>query len=460
MISVLIVAKQQIFYVGTADEVTHHAAPLSAFDVKIVEPQLVTKFAKSGDLAIFFSEHFHRFRQASFELGRIGCLRLYAIDGILEWRNAWENRPDEPACPWTMRPVLADKAACIGPSQVRVVNSWGNVGKVELVGLPRLDQLAANFNSPNNDKHSTGPNAPFRLLVTTAKWPSFTKQQHQQVVQSLRDLKRVCESTSELAGRPLQVIWRLTAQLENEVGVQNRLSDLSGIELSQLLQEVDAVITTPSTVMLESMISNLPTAVLDYTNSPRYVAAAWNINAESQIASVLQQLATPSARRLTLQRFLLEDSLQVSEPSTQRLERLVEQMLQIGNDCLTNGTAPTFPHQILSEPPRHATLPTQELWPARAANNNCDTNEVQQLQAIAAEALRRVDTQQEWIALLESELENAAAGFQKIASHPVLAPLVKVRGLALRLGGQISRFLNSADADEHEAQPSDQVGAK
>ncbi len=112
-------APQSIFFVGTQTEVGHHASPLQKrlANVVVAPPEDVLSTARPADLAIFSSEHFDRFRDACCQLKQRDVATLYLIDGILEWRNAWDNRKNEPACPWTMRPVLSHKVACIGPSQ-------------------------------------------------------------------------------------------------------------------------------------------------------------------------------------------------------------------------------------------------------------------------------------------------------------------------------------------------------
>ncbi len=174
-----------IFYVGTEPEVAHHARPLvQRVPIRIAPPDAVTNEARPGDLAIFFSEHFERFRTAIHELQRRNVATLYAIDGILEWRNAWQNRETEPACPWTMRPILCHKAACIGASQARTLSAWGNADKVEVVGIPRLDHLRPESSPEDRVSPEYRSGQPFRLLVMTAKWPGFTKSQRQQIAQS------------------------------------------------------------------------------------------------------------------------------------------------------------------------------------------------------------------------------------------------------------------------------------
>ena len=177
-----------IFFVGTHAEVAHHAASLmDRIPVRIVEPENVLNVANPGDLAIFFSEHFDRFRDACQQLKQHRVATLYLIDGILEWRNAWENRSDEPASPYAMRPVLSHKAACIGSAQARILNGWGNAGRTEIVGIPRLDALSESKNVRSQSQDSDT----FRVLVMTAKTPGFNEEQIVRVKakpQRLKDL--------------------------------------------------------------------------------------------------------------------------------------------------------------------------------------------------------------------------------------------------------------------------------
>ena len=66
---------QQVFFVGTRAEVQHHAAPLSGqIQYKIVDSADVVAAAQPGDLAIFYSEHFDRFREAIQQLKEKNCL--------------------------------------------------------------------------------------------------------------------------------------------------------------------------------------------------------------------------------------------------------------------------------------------------------------------------------------------------------------------------------------------------
>ena len=91
-----------VYFAGNDHTVGHHAAPLeSQFDVRVLSPEQIVQQATAGDLVVFYTEHFDSFREASLQLSKKNVATLYMIDGILEWRNAWENSPDEVACPYT-----------------------------------------------------------------------------------------------------------------------------------------------------------------------------------------------------------------------------------------------------------------------------------------------------------------------------------------------------------------------
>ena len=115
-----------------------------------------------------------------------------------------------------MRPALADKVACIGLSQARVLESWGNADKTEVIGIPRLEPLRQKLQQQTALR--TSRVNVVRLLVMTAKTPAFTNDQWQIVRESLVDLQHWLESTPVIDGKHVEVIWRLTGGLDSELG--------------------------------------------------------------------------------------------------------------------------------------------------------------------------------------------------------------------------------------------------
>lgn len=408
---------------GTELEAGHHVRALcSRLAVSCHEPEELLRRAKPGDLVLFYSEHFDRFREACIELQRRSVATLYLLDGILEWRNAWENRLEEPACPWTMRPVLSDVAACIGHSQARVLAGWGNFGRLEVVGVPRFEQQRIRF--INGEAKPRAADGRFRVLVMTAKCPGFTPSQVETTKRSLRELRD--EFPKQLVdGRTVELSWRLTAGLDAELGVANRLTDLSGRELAEILLDYDAVISTPSTAGLEAMLAGRPVAWLDYHGTPQLVPAAWTIGHAGDIPRVIAELAQPPASKLVWQNQLLSDHIYLAEPATERLAKLVQRMLEQAREAVESGKPISFPKSLLSPPQAiENCFEHGELYPAFKEFKERD---LLVAQTEWAHARREVAYLQAELRQARSELAEAHAIFDEIQKHPIAGPIVRLR---------------------------------
>ncbi len=411
--------------IGTEVEVDHHVAPLrSGVPIECLDPEIAATELSPGDLAIFYSEHFERFRRCCTTLKQRGVATLYLVDGILEWRNAWENRVDEPACPWTMRPVLSHKVACIGNSQARVLAAWGNRSKIEVTGIPRLDKLKSKTASP--------PVAgEFRLLVCTAKFPGFTPRQTEITLRSIRELQKFLESKKTICGRTVNVVWRLAPQIAEQIDVPNSLGDLEGNEIAHQIQNVDAVITTASTVMLEAMLLKRPVGLLDYHNTPHYVPAVWNVSAGCQFESVVGELANPSAAKMDWQHQLLGDALQVSQPASDRCVQLIEAMLEISAACVAENRSLGFSESMLQPVAvSDGTFDQQSLFPNHADFKSTDLVE---MQAELAHCRREIQHLETVITGLRGELGQAHEIFEQIQKHPLAGPIVRLRQRVMEL---------------------------
>ena len=408
----------KVYFVGTPAEVGHHIGPVEKnLDVQIVDPAEVLKVATAGDVALFFSEHFDRFRQSVTGLKQQRVATIYMIDGILEWRNAWENRADEVACPFAMRPVLSHKVACIGENQARILNGWGNTTKTEIIGVPRFDRYVEHaLSQPTENKAKR-----FRLLVMTAKTPAFTDDQWTSVRQSIADVKSYADQHSE----SVEVIWRLTGGLSEEFNVASSASDLTGIQLCDQLNEVDAVISTPSTAVVESMLAGKPTALLNYYDCPSYLNLPWMIKHSTQLESVIAQLKHPDARKMHFQDQQLQQLLYRETSASQRLIRLVRAMQKVASECVFKGVPLDFEPNLLPLPQLSPiTFNSQAMFPE--AMEFAESNLIE-TQAQLAHARRHADHLDQRIEQLESELKQAHQIFDEIHQHPIAGPIVRIR---------------------------------
>ena len=445
-----------LYFVGTPKEIAHHASPLmeslADFTPQFIAPADVVAIAKPGDVAVFYSEHFERFRSAIDQLKTNSVATLYMIDGVLEWRNAWENQPNEVACPHTMRPALCHKVACIGENQARTLSSWGNQTKVEVVGVPRFDRYLSNEHSKKQkaNNHSSRSQSPLNILVVTAKTPAFTTDQMETVKRSLLDLKAYADDSAN----KIHLRWRLTAGLEKFLGVDNHASDLTGGELFQQLQSVDAIIATPSTSVVEGMLADRPTVVLNYHVCPTYLSAAWQINGPDQIPAVVQELRDPPEAKMTYQRQTLNQTLSLESSATETMATLIRNMADLAKEQIAAGQPLCFSQPLLPRPaPSHAPLDHVRLFPDDEAFQQSD---VVELQALLSNARRHIKHQQDRISDLEAELTEAHAIFDQINTHPLAGPVIRLRERILKVlsaGSRNEVLLNDSESKlPHDSQ--------
>jgi hypothetical protein len=193
----------------------------------------------------------------------------------------------------------------------------------------------------------------------TAKKAGFTPEQVALTLQSLRDLKAHLDTLPDV-----EVMWRISKPLVPELGVDNQLHELAGAELVRLLEWADAVVTTPSTVMLETMLLGRPVAALDYANTPRFVPTAWTISAREHIPRVVAELLDPSTRKMAFQRDCLDDCLECDGPAAPRVATLIERMCAAARSA--PGGARALPAALLGGDegsPRRAAPSLAELYP-------------------------------------------------------------------------------------------------
>ncbi|MFK7769283.1 MAG: hypothetical protein AB8B55_18825 [Mariniblastus sp.] len=322
-----------------------------------------------------------------YETTRVPILIL--TDGILEYRNTWEN--PNVADGAFFKPLMGHKLACIGRAQARTLESWGNAGKCEVVGMPRLDAAYDEEYLPvQND-------GPFRLLVATANTPAFTPEQRSKVIQSIRHLEERIEFGAPVGGREIEVTWRLTDGLHDELALkkqdqdQEQIAEMASVPLSDAIELADAVITTPSTLYLESVMKHRPTAILDYSNSPTYVPSSWTISAPLHMNEVLCELENPPAAKMLFQESVFRDQLEHGN-SKSRLYALIHEMIKAGQVARQTQNSIVLPPRILSDPQRgiqkvESNFETSVLFPG---NSSFRILEVERLQQELSQAIARL----------------------------------------------------------------------
>lgn len=374
IINLSINMKPRILLIGGKNRKHHYQDLYSSLNAQWYDeltPKLLDHASQNLDIALVSDEFVPSSTVAICELKKQNIPTLHIVDGITEWRNTWENprsSSEQKGMP-LFQPVLSHKIACLGPSQARLLESWGNLGKCEIVGAPRFDQLL-NLKPRQRSAHE-----PFSILVMTAKTPGFTPRQLELVKQSLLDLKNWFQDNPKVGDITIKSVWRLTKNLAHEIGVEDTISDLTGKDLSQALQAVDAVVTTPSTAMLEAMLCGLPTVLLDYNNCPHYVPSAWTITASPHIGQIIPELVNAPLAKRIYQDTILHDALACLTPANTRMVELIQTMIKIGQKGRICQEPLKFPGRILKNAQSIHHLPEEkydmaELYPNHPVFSN------------------------------------------------------------------------------------------
>lgn len=337
---------------------------------------------------------------------------LLIMDGLLEWRHTWENnRFGYGGSVPLYQPVECDKIACYGWQNARTLESWGNVGKCEIVGDPRFDVYLGKGKIPH-----AGPK---RILIISANTPGYNDTQKYFAKQGFNGLQEYFRNR-----RDVEVIWRLRKGLDIELGVEEINGAKYGTSLSDILPNIDCAISQASTVVLEPMLVRVPTAIIDFSNSPQYIYSVWNISAHSQIEQVVNEIVNPSAKCMSYQDELLHNQLECWTPAQNRLVKLVEEMAVIGRKSRDTGMESAYPGRILTVDVGGASLPSElfvmsQLYPDHPVLSETGINRLRLELIYANQELKYARNELEvrnikyWISLLFRNMARLYAQVRK-----------------------------------------------
>ena len=226
-------------------------------------------------------------------LAVIKCLQqgiptFHFMDGILEWRNLFENPRSTDASRGSplYQPILSDFTFCLGELQKLQLEWLGN-RNVIASGLPRLGcEKIPTSRRPNTASTRS-------VLIATANTPWFTDEQKQEFCREFVPFYERCQDQSEFA-----IKWRLAPSLWNELGEKN--PEVSPYPHSNL-RLVDGVVCTPSTLVLEAMQLGLPTMVFDPYNRPDFLPSAWRATNWASAFDMIPGLLAADPQRCRLQ---------------------------------------------------------------------------------------------------------------------------------------------------------------
>lgn len=242
-----------------------------------------------------------------FEARRAGIPTLLLVDGPLEWANLHASpRLATAGARSLYDPVIHDAVASIGDAQSRFIASR-NAGR----GIV--------FTSYANRRIRTvlpGPVAgppdrnevqalPFDFLVTTARRAAFDEREH-------RDLER---ALGHCAGALLAGGHRVLLRVFDErlarsfrARMPGAVAETSGT-FADALARTRCVIGTSSSVLLEAMVHDRPTATLIFRDGPLFHQTGWLLGGFSEWSTSLAAMLARDPERMERQREIVRENV-------------------------------------------------------------------------------------------------------------------------------------------------------
>ena len=173
----------------------------------------------------------------------------YLIDGVIDWDYMWNNWQYIKKDGTLLQPLLSDRIGVVSNYQSRFLSSIGLKDRVDIIGIPRFDKQ-------NNEENISNSN---RILVTTSNTPFLNSYAETYVKKALSDLKDFF-----FKNKSYKVVWKIDNDLARKINIENNKNE----DIDSLLNNISATISFPSTVLLESMLKKILTAIIDYRNVP------------------------------------------------------------------------------------------------------------------------------------------------------------------------------------------------
>ena len=243
-----------------------------------------------------------------FAARRLGVPTLLMVDGPLEWSNTHLNphlaQPGAEAARALYEPIVHDAVATIGEAQSRFIASRNpNRGIAFISYANHRIRTNAPTTASRRIIDTQGPS--FDFLVTTARTAAFDARERADLTKALA----TCVAALASAGqRTLIRIFDDEIRQSVQRVAPGAYFDTTGSFVDALVQS-RCIIGTPSSVLLEAMHHNRPTATLVFRDSPLQYATGWLIGGFSDWGATFASMLAHDPDRMALQREALRGNL-------------------------------------------------------------------------------------------------------------------------------------------------------
>lgn len=138
------------------------------------------------------------------------------------------------------------------------------------------------------------------ILLTTARTPFFNREEFEKIIELYRDIIDIAKSMQ------LTIKWRIPNEDIAKALPLEEENALNGGTFSDVCKQVDIVITTPSSIVIEAMIHGKPTAIADYRDIPLLCYAGWKIHQGINIRETINSMLNNDKTRMEIQGNLIK----------------------------------------------------------------------------------------------------------------------------------------------------------
>ena len=245
-----------------------------------------------------------------FEARRRGVPTLLLVDGPLEWSNVYAHpslsRPGAAAARGLFQPIVHDAVAAIGEAQARFIEGRNRARGIVFMSYANRRIRTGATPLPEDRPHgSSAPAATFDFLLTTARTPSFGERERAALTRAL------CACATALVSAGHRTLVRIFD--EDIRGAVQAAAPAARFEATgpfrDALARCRCVIGTPSSVLLEAMHHDRPTATLVFRDSPLLYQTGWLLGGFADWQASFASMLAREPARMALQREVLRENV-------------------------------------------------------------------------------------------------------------------------------------------------------
>jgi hypothetical protein len=247
---------------------------------------------------------------------RLGVRTAIVADGIFDLCNAFNNRLHKKNGLIQFHTILQDYFICVGSEEVNYFKCCDY--RVRRYMPKRIQANSSMVPLPLT----------FSVLITTANTAYFDENEFKSLVILLQD---VCNL---LASRNVSYSVRLMdSRLYDELclRVNSRIFNDTEDDFETTLQRYSSVISTPSSVVITSMLHKRSTAILVYRDYPILTQAGWLLASAESFKVALEGFLNHESDRM-----LVQERLRAMYIATPRLSSVLRDSLVDDNFCPAN----------------------------------------------------------------------------------------------------------------------------